>query len=84
MKKLFLIIIILFSPKLVYATNIETIDYKSLPLAKEYSEYKNFDINKLPENMFYKLHYDCKYILNNSSKLYIRSSDWGGCDCILQ
>ena len=45
MKKLFLIIIILFIPKLVYATNIETIDYKSFPLAKEYSEYNK----KYPE-----------------------------------
>ena len=78
MKKIVLIMLIFVISKTVYATNIEIIDYKSLPLAKEYNEYTDFDINKIPEGMFYKLAFDCKYILNVSNQLYIKGSEWGG------
>lgn len=47
----------------------------NVPLAVEYSENADFDINKLPERMFYKLNYDCKYILNADDVLTIKLNE---------
>ena len=78
MKKLFLIIIFVLLPKPIYATSNVSIDFKSIPLAEEYNKYEDFNVDKLPEEMFYKLNYDCKYILNKSKQLYLKGSEWGG------
>lgn len=79
MKKLFLIIIFILLPKPIYATNNTSIDFKSIPLAEEYGKHVDFDINKIPERMFYKLNTGCKYyIRNNKDVLYVVDDKLGG------
>ena len=78
MKKLSLILIFLLIPKFVYATSTELVDLKNIPLAEEYSEHKDFDVSKLPDEMFYKLNNNCKYLLDVTKELNIMSSEWGG------
>lgn len=73
MKKLFLIIIFILLPKPAYATNTELVDLKNISLEKEYSEHEYFDINKLPDNVFYRLSTDCKYIFNNKNNLIVKN-----------
>lgn len=48
---------------------------KDIPMALEYSEYEDFDINKLPDGKFYKISNDYKYVLNNKQELAVITED---------
>lgn len=66
-----IIVIVLFNNVLLKENN--NINAFDSSMQNKYSEYHNVDINKLPNDMFYKLNVGNMYIMTNSTTLIIKN-----------